>query len=247
MSTEKIYQKVLEATNKYYSTGPLERHLDIGAGSGRLIFLLNQRFGVISSACDYTDSLMELKGQKIDIVNLNHEALPYPDDSFDFVTATEIIEHLENLRQFLSEIHRVLRPGGICILSTPNILNINSRLRNLWFGFPVLFGPLTIGKRMLHSTAGHINPLSYFYIAHALREIGFSSLDLTFDKYQRSGFVWMLLLFIPLKVMSAFIYRKEIRKYATINSTNAELVKSLNSVPMLLGRTIVVTAEKQVA
>lgn len=244
MSTEKIYQKVLEATSTYQSIVPFKRHLDIGAGSGRLIHLLNKRFGFISSACDYTDSLMELPDQEVDIVNLNHEALPYTDASYDLVTATEIIEHLENCRQFLSEIHRVLRPGGICILTTPNILNINSRLRNLWFGFPVLFGPLTIGKRLLHSTAGHINPISYFYLAHALYEIGFSSLDLFFDKYQRSGVVWLLLLFTPLKMMSSFIYRKEIRKYGTIDATNSKIVKLLNSGGMLLGRTIVITAKK---
>ena len=49
----------------------------------------------------------------------------YKDKSFDVVTATEVIEHLENPRLFLRDINRVLKPGGLCVLSTPNILNLN--------------------------------------------------------------------------------------------------------------------------
>jgi hypothetical protein len=54
----------------------LKTHLDIGAGSGRLIQLFHENLGVASCACDYTDTLMEVPGQKVDVVNLNHDRLP---------------------------------------------------------------------------------------------------------------------------------------------------------------------------
>ncbi len=103
---------------------------------------------------------MQLPGQKVDIVDLNiKKELPYQDSTFDIVTATEVIEHLEDFRAILREMYRVLKPGGICVLSTPNILNLNSRLRNLWFGFAELMGPLPLQNRKIESCAGHINPI----------------------------------------------------------------------------------------
>lgn len=244
MSTEQIYQSVLEAALRYHQVKPLRTHLDIGAGSGRLIRLFHENMGVRSSACDYTDSLMELAGQRVDVVNLNHERLPYHDCTFDVVTATEIIEHLENFREALREIYRVLQPGGICILSTPNVLNINSRLRYLGFGFSDLFGPLPVGERKLHLSAGHISPVSYFYLAHALLEAKFSAISLSFDKYQRSGMAKLIFLFLPVRALGRWAYRKEISKYKGIDEKNSALVKSLNSTGMLLGRTIIVTARR---
>ena len=245
MSTEKIYQAVFRLANTAHLKNPLNTHLDIGAGSGRLIELFNEHFGVQSHACDYTPTLMELNGQTVETVDLNSEKLPYQDDSFDIVTATELIEHMENYRELITEIYRVLKPGGICILSTPNVLTINSRLRYLWFGFPDLFGPLPVGNRMLHSATGHITPVPYFYLAHALLESGFSSVSLSFDRYQRSGIAKLIFFLLPVKMLGTFALKKEISKYHTMDEKNFRLVKATNSVGMLLGRTIIVSAKKE--
>jgi ubiquinone/menaquinone biosynthesis C-methylase UbiE len=177
MSTEYIYQSVLRLASPLHRKHSFRQHLDIGAGSGSLIKAFQQKFQVESWACDYTESLMKLPGQKVEVADLNVENLPYADASFDVVTATEVIEHLEHYRQTLREIHRVLRPGGCCILSTPNVLNINSRLRYFFAGFANLFGPLPIKNSALYSTGGHINPVGYFYIAHSLYDAGFDKLE----------------------------------------------------------------------
>lgn len=49
-------------------------------------------------------------------------ALPHPDGAFDLVVAFEVIEHLEDWREFLIEARRVLAPAGQFIVSTPNKL-----------------------------------------------------------------------------------------------------------------------------
>src|SRR5262249_39376568 len=49
-------------------------------------------------------------------------ALPHRDASFDLVVGFEVIEHLENWREFLREVRRVLSPNGQFIVSTPNKL-----------------------------------------------------------------------------------------------------------------------------
>ena len=46
--------------------------------------------------------------------------LPFADGAFGAVTSFETLEHLGDRERFLSELRRVLRPGGICVLSTPN-------------------------------------------------------------------------------------------------------------------------------
>ncbi len=55
------------------------------------------------------------------------DRFPYPDNSFDLVTWCEVIEHLtENPVHALAEIHRVLKPGGALVLSTPNASRADS-------------------------------------------------------------------------------------------------------------------------
>jgi SAM-dependent methyltransferase len=54
--------------------------------------------------------------------DLERDRFPFPDAHFDLVTFCEVIEHLtENPVHTLSEIHRVLRPGGRVLISTPNV------------------------------------------------------------------------------------------------------------------------------
>ena len=242
MSTERIYQAVLQAAAAH--SAKFNQHLDVGAGQGWLIELLRGRFQTQSRACDYTTALMKLPGEKVDVVNLNHEALPYADAHFDLLTATEVIEHLEHYRQALREFFRVLKPGGLCIVTTPNVLNVNSRLRYLWFGFANLFGPLPVRNSALYSTGGHINPVSYFYVAHALLDAGFESVSVTVDKDQRSSLAKAVLLWPLIKFLSSLAWRKEVHRFHTIDEKNAPLVEALNSWPLLCGRTIVVAATK---
>lgn len=68
----------------------------------------------------------DFTGRCFDIEN---DRFPYPDNTFDLVTWVEVIEHLtKNPVHALAEIHRVLKPGGVLVLSTPNA----SRADSIW-------------------------------------------------------------------------------------------------------------------
>lgn len=246
MSTKNIYSATINQIMPNLREREREfLHLDIGSGSGDLVKLLKKQINTVATCCDYTNELMQLPGQNVDIIDLNsNKKLPYQDNTFDIVTATEVIEHLEDFRAILREIHRILKSGGVCVLSTPNILNLNSRLRNLWFGFDELMGPLPINSRKIESCAGHINPISIFYVMHALHEINFRKIDFTVDKYQRSGIGKAILFWLPIKLFGLKIWQREVRKYKTIDNSNKKIVGYINSLSILLGRTIIVSAIK---
>ncbi|MBK9290633.1 MAG: methyltransferase domain-containing protein [Bacteroidetes bacterium] len=55
--------------------------------------------------------------QSIQLLDLT--ALPFPDESFDLLMANHVLEHIKAEQKALSEIHRVLRPGGMAILQVP--------------------------------------------------------------------------------------------------------------------------------
>lgn len=57
-------------------------------------------------------------------------AMPFKDGELDNVTAMEILEHITEVREALKEIKRVLRPGGVLVMTTPD----NSMLWNLIWG-----------------------------------------------------------------------------------------------------------------
>jgi ubiquinone/menaquinone biosynthesis C-methylase UbiE len=247
LSTDKILEKVASLAASAVGK-PTGRLLDIGSGTGALLARLRQALPAWEGyACDYTEELMALDGQRVDVANLSTQPLPYGDNSFGLVTCTEVVEHLENYRALVREIGRVLEPGGLVVLSTPNILNLQSRLRFLWFGFWNLFGPLPVGRSETFSTAGHITPVSFFYLAHALAESGLQLRAFEIDKVQRSAVPKLILLWPLIACFKAQALSRERRRYNTISPENLPLVELMNSNKMLLGRTIIVAAEKPLA
>jgi 2-polyprenyl-3-methyl-5-hydroxy-6-metoxy-1,4-benzoquinol methylase len=243
LSTDKILRATID---KIHDLAPNVRgdYLDVGAGNGELIDRIIRTFPVTPHACDYRDDLMTMGNVEVAVADLNRGPLPYADASFDLVTCTEVIEHLEHYRFAIREIWRVLRPGGICVISTPNVLNLRSRLRYLFFGFFNMFGPLRVGDDRHHSTHGHINPVPYFYLAHALANTGFRGISVSIDKLQRGSWLPLAVLWLPLRIYERFAVRKEREKYKTLDETNERFVRALNRREMLLGRTIVVGCRK---
>ena len=219
-------------------------HLDIGSGTGHLIRRIRQQYKFTSSACDYTAEFMQLDDLKVDIIDLNDGLLPYPDGSFDLVTFTEVVEHLENYRAIVREVYRVLKPNGVIVVTTPNILNMQSRMRFLTNGFWSMFGPLHVGETAIESTGGHITPIPYPYLAHALMNAGFDMPKFSIDKMQFPSIFWLILFYLPIQTIGALVWKKERNKYKTLDRHNAPIISQVNSLNMLLGRCIVVLARK---
>jgi SAM-dependent methyltransferase len=103
-----------------------KRVLDAGCGAGYGSAELAKSAAHVVGA-DVSSEAIEFARQEYRLPNLCFEqasctALPHPDGSFDLVVAFEVIEHLEDWRTFLIEVHRVLVPSGQLVVSTPNKL-----------------------------------------------------------------------------------------------------------------------------
>lgn len=243
MCTPRIYKAVSRVlTQRWCPTSRPQRHLDIGAGRGELIQMLRASLPVESSACDFHVERFRVDGLQIEQVDLNREPLPYADQSFDLITCSEVIEHLENYRSVMREMRRVLRPGGLVVITTPNVLNAYSRLRYLVCGFANLFGPLPVKNDRLYSTGGHITPVPYFYLAHALLDADFDGLRVDIDKVQKRSVVVLLLLFPIIALGWLRFWRRETRRAKGLTDENRSHVRKHLSWPILVSRTVIVSA-----
>ncbi len=98
--------------------------LDIGCGSGHGSFVLADKFSAVkgvdvsAEALDY--ARQNWNNAKIEYKQGSGTEIPFPDSSFDVVVAYEVFEHICDWKRFLSEIKRVLKPGGLVYISTPN-------------------------------------------------------------------------------------------------------------------------------
>ncbi|MFP4439318.1 MAG: methyltransferase domain-containing protein [Chloroflexaceae bacterium] len=100
--------------------------LDLGAGMGGFAVAAALR-GAAVVACDYNRDYCDIialraarHGMTLPIYNVAGEALPFQPASFDIVVSWDVIEHVHAPEQLLTEIARVLRPGGHALLTVVN-------------------------------------------------------------------------------------------------------------------------------
>ncbi|MGH8750158.1 MAG: methyltransferase domain-containing protein [Burkholderiales bacterium] len=111
--------------------------LDVGAGHGMLLSLLCE-LGHECHALDISDPSArypEVYAQKpirFQVCNVEVDALPFPDNSFDAVVCCQVLEHFTHSHlPAMREIRRVLKIGGIVEVDVPNAVSFRNRSRML--------------------------------------------------------------------------------------------------------------------
>ena len=172
-----------------FSDLPTGNLLDIGTGKGHLGHELYQ-MGFDVYACDalYLNKFKELKWKKVD---LNEENLPYDDNYFDYVLFIEVVEHLENPSKTIRELSRVLKTGGIAVMSTPFT---GSLIQKIYYMFTGNFLHYYWPARQY----GHITPLITPQLNDMLKR---SNLEIEKTIYDRG---WLPLLRLKLPAISIF-------------------------------------------
>jgi SAM-dependent methyltransferase len=124
----------------------------------------------------------------IDKINLECDPLPFPNESLDVITCFEVIEHLRNDPMFMmGQCNRVLKNGGLFILTTPNVNSYHGILRMIKYESPMIFSRYfpDIKERLVEPSRkgiGHAKEYSVNEIIGLLINSGFQILHLqTYD------------------------------------------------------------------
>jgi len=227
-----------------------KRLLDVGSGEGFFLQMLGEHLSAQGAspaehlfACDLNPSSHQYR--EISCVPFDaRQGLPFEDDGFDIVTSIEVIEHLENTYGFVNELRRVTKKGGKVFVTTPNLLNINSRLRAFHSGFALLFNALPLRENAPTYCEGHIHPINLYYLAYAFYRAGFSEVRLHYDRVKKSA-TFLTLFFYPLiRTAFAFFQARSKRRMRDIMEENQKLLKEINSFATLTARTVIVEGIK---
>jgi SAM-dependent methyltransferase len=176
-----------------------------------------------------------------------NEPLPFDDGAFDVVTCLEGIEHVLSPFRLIGELARVTRPGGRIVLSTPNILNLYSRMQFLFTGTFFLFNP----ARNIRAAPGemidrgHISPVGYSQIRYLADYFGVDVVDVRTDRYKRKALMGLY----PLVALPGRLWGRRMFFGDETNGDaegNRRLYRDLFSPSVIFGRTLIVVMRKRV-
>jgi 2-polyprenyl-3-methyl-5-hydroxy-6-metoxy-1,4-benzoquinol methylase len=113
------------------------RVLDVGCARGDLLLAIresgNARVAGVELAAQAAD---EARQRGLDVRTGTLEEAGFPDDSFDTVVLSHVLEHVADPLETLREVRRVLAPGGAVVLWLPNAASVEARvLRGYWIGY----------------------------------------------------------------------------------------------------------------
>jgi len=106
------------------ASGSRRRVLDLGCGAGTTtgeLFGDDERFDVVGADVSEKALRAYVRNTGSGGVRLDAQRLPFAPAVFDMVVSDDVIEHLVDTDSYAREIHRVLAPGGLLFLSTPNL------------------------------------------------------------------------------------------------------------------------------
>ncbi|PDW02085.1 class I SAM-dependent methyltransferase [Candidatus Viridilinea mediisalina] len=190
------------------AAGPLGglRLLDLGAGMGGFA-VAAALAGAKVTAAEYNPAYCQIialraarYGLTLPILNTAGEALPLPTAGFDAVTAWDVLEHVRDPQQVLCELARVVRPGGVVLLTAIN--------RRAWidphYHMPAInWLPRPLAELLIawrgRTKAGvafrdmqRLSEMHYFHYAqlvHLCEALGFQVRDLREEQLQAGRFV----------------------------------------------------------
>lgn len=168
---------ILDAISRY--TGAQSRNaMEVGPGSGTYLPSLAQRFESVTTIdieADYIDHVLPLCSHYTNlhplVADIRDSGLA--DASFDFILCTEVIEHIVDAKRVLPECYRLLRPGGVLLLSTPqpfSTLEVCARIAFL----PGIVQLVKLVYKEPVLELGHVNLMSPDELVRDLTAAGFS-------------------------------------------------------------------------
>jgi len=169
--------------------------------------------------------------------------LPFNDEEFDAVVCLEGIEHTMRPEALFSELSRVLKKGGLLIISTPNVQNFYSRYQLLCTGYLYQFDPfdkITLKPNEVRDK-GHISPVFYTQLRYYSDLHGLKTLKPKGGRLKR---IIALPFFIPFLIIGLWWSIRDWQKTSK-EIEKFEIIKHLFTIRMLFSRSIIFKAAKK--
>lgn len=152
--------------------------LDLAAGQGAFSVKLRE-LGHNVHAVDVSRDNWKAADIPLAVANLDSEfasTISSAGERFDAIAAIEIVEHLENPFRFIRECAKLLKPGGLLFLTSPNVEAVSSRVMFLYTGRLIGFGAYETVR------PAHITPIFKWKLDMMLDEAG---LEIVHESYNR--------------------------------------------------------------
>ncbi len=182
--------------------------------------------------------------------------LPFRDRAFDSLLCMEGIEHFENQTGFVRECARVLKPRGLMILSTPNVLHLGSRAAGFLTGQRLLHHGFINEHSTLrqrngeHLYHGHAYLIDAFRLRYILRVVGMRLESLRCTALSKSS-LGLVLLYPALWLATHYTLRRgrawsrRNQRAATPPEVERELARVALSPAVVFGKKLVVVGRKE--
>lgn len=234
-----IFPGYMQETVAFFRDRPEgQRILDLPAGNGKLSSALRELGHEVVPA--------DINLQQDDYVYADMtKRLPFDDESFDGVICLEGIEHVLNPYLLMGELIRVSKIGGHIVISTPNIMNMWSRLQFLLTGTFHQFHPAQLHDYEPEAAVDrfHISPMSYHTMRYLGSYFGARVAEVRGDKPKRAFLTPLYYLIQGLgKLWSQRLYFSN--KYQQYAERNSEIYRHTNSWPLVTGRSVIMIFQK---
>jgi len=117
---------------KYLKSKKFEKILDIGCGSGYILHEIRKHFPNtdlygVDLEIKSIELAKKITKEKYQVANAEKLSENFDEGFFDCVISTDVMEHIENYKENISEVYKILKPGGIFYVYTPSINGILSK------------------------------------------------------------------------------------------------------------------------
>ena len=214
---------------KYVKKGCI---LDIGCGRGLFLKVMRKNgWNVTGVEFDEETALSASKAYNIDVIT-QESIHNLPDESFDVITLYHVLEHLDNPAAVIHTCKRLLREGGLIVISVPNIFSLQASAgKGVWFH-------LDLPYHLHHFSEGGLTIL--------LNKNSFKILKIKRFNFEYNPFGWLQTLLNISGISENLLYNllklSTLRKREILNVNKKDLILTFILLPLYFPLSFILSA-----
>jgi 2-polyprenyl-3-methyl-5-hydroxy-6-metoxy-1,4-benzoquinol methylase len=108
--------------------------LDIGAGNGYFVYTAKTKYSIKAEGVEISKKEIEFAEEVLGLTLLNKNLTEFKNQSFDIISIFNVIEHVDNPKEFLKQASEIIKKDGLIVIITPNPRSFNALINGLKTG-----------------------------------------------------------------------------------------------------------------